>query len=338
MESDPQNIPSGKSIFHDFIHQPVSADLKIAGLVIILSLVGIYSPFSISVIRIVFAFPLALFIPGYMLMLVFFPRKNDIGHIERFSLSIGLSIAILPLICLILNFSPWGIHLDPLVVSIITFILIMAIIARFRQITLPFKEQYLFPFDAITGLFEEKTDGGDSSRGNRNLSIILIIGILVAIGVTAFMITIPKQDEKFTEFYLLGPTGMATGYPEQIVPGRAYSLQIGIGNHEYRTINYTVEVYLVPTNETASMTLSGLTPLKSYSVDLNHNQTSVLPLEFSAPAAEFYRMEFLLFNETIPGQEVSGQDRINASYRNLHLQINATVPVSIPNSTLIQVR
>jgi uncharacterized membrane protein len=110
----------------------------------------------------------------------------------------------------------------------------------------------------------------------------------------------------------------------------------GIGNHEYRTINYTVEVYLVPINATASVTSSGLTPVTSYSVVLNHNQTSVLPLEFSVPAAGFYRMDLLLFNETIPGWGVSEQERINASYRNLHLQINATVPVSLTNDTLYQ--
>jgi uncharacterized membrane protein len=224
------------------------------------------------------------------------------------------------------------------VVSIITFILIMAVIARFRQISLPTQEQYTFPFGAITGLFEKNADAGVSSRYNRTLSIIVLIGIIAAVGTTIFVIASPKQDEKFTEFYLLGPTGSATGYPEQVVPGKDYSLQISIGNHEYRSVNYTVEVYLIPLNKTASMTSSGLTLLTSYSVDLNHNQTSILPLEFSAPAAGFYRMEFLLFNETVPGQEISGEDRINTSYRNLHLQINATVPVSITNNAALQSR
>jgi hypothetical protein len=30
-------------------------------------------------------------------------------------------------------------------------------------------------------------------------------------------------------------------------------------------------------------------------------------------------VEFLLFEEDVPGFEVTGSDRINASYRNLHL-------------------
>ena len=46
-------------------------------------------------------------------------------------------------------------------------------------------------------------------------------------------------------------------------------------------------------------------------------------------------MEFLLFNETVPGQEIrTGPDK--RSYRNLHLQINATVPVFVTNNTLSQ--
>jgi hypothetical protein len=32
-------------------------------------------------------------------------------------------------------------------------------------------------------------------------------------------------------------------------------------------------------------------------------------------------VEFLLFNESVPGFNVTGSDRINASYRNLHLWV-----------------
>jgi hypothetical protein len=32
-------------------------------------------------------------------------------------------------------------------------------------------------------------------------------------------------------------------------------------------------------------------------------------------------VEFLLFDETVPGFNVTGSDRINASYRDLHLWV-----------------
>ena len=51
------------------------------------------------------------------------------------------------------------------------------------------------------------------SRGmdiDRILSIVLIIAIVLAIVMTVYVIVTPKQGEKFTEFYILGPGGWRT--------------------------------------------------------------------------------------------------------------------------------
>ena len=61
-------------------------------------------------LRVVLALPLMLFIPGYCVIAALFPKDGDINLIERFVLSFGLSIAIVPLIGLGLNFTPWGIR------------------------------------------------------------------------------------------------------------------------------------------------------------------------------------------------------------------------------------
>ena len=45
-------------------------------------------------------------------------RDRGIDGIERVTLSSGLSIAIVPLIVLVLNFTPWGIRLLPILVSV----------------------------------------------------------------------------------------------------------------------------------------------------------------------------------------------------------------------------
>ncbi|MEW6295765.1 MAG: DUF1616 domain-containing protein [Candidatus Diapherotrites archaeon] len=46
---------------------------------------------------------LVLTIPGYFLSLAFFPKKNEIDEIERFTFSMVFSIAFLPLLILIEN-------------------------------------------------------------------------------------------------------------------------------------------------------------------------------------------------------------------------------------------
>src|SRR3972149_42796 len=68
--------------------------------------------------RIILGLPFVLFFPGYALMAALFPRKDDIDPIERVALSLGLSIAVVPLIGLALNYSPWGIRLDPILASL----------------------------------------------------------------------------------------------------------------------------------------------------------------------------------------------------------------------------
>ncbi len=47
----------------------------------------------------------------------------------------------------------------------------------------------------------------------------------------------------------------------------------------------------------------------------------IIPYNLSLNKTGYNRVEFLLFNETVPGPEVTGSDRINASYRDLHLWV-----------------
>jgi uncharacterized membrane protein len=62
-----------------------------------------------------------LFIPGFVSIEALFPKGRELDGIERFALSIGLSLAIVPLIGLVLNYTPWGIRLDPIVASLTLF-------------------------------------------------------------------------------------------------------------------------------------------------------------------------------------------------------------------------
>ncbi|ABW02290.1 membrane protein-like protein [Caldivirga maquilingensis IC-167] len=68
-------------------------------------------------IRYVLGALMTLFMPGYSLIETLYPRGDELKPLERLALSIGLSLAITPLIGLILNYTPWGIRLIPIMVS-----------------------------------------------------------------------------------------------------------------------------------------------------------------------------------------------------------------------------
>ena len=76
-----------------------------------------------------------LFLPGYVTVQALFPEGQELDKIERFALTIGLSLAITPLIGLLLNYTPWGIRLDPIVVALSLFTLGLAATGTFRKYT-----------------------------------------------------------------------------------------------------------------------------------------------------------------------------------------------------------
>lgn len=74
-----------------------------------------------------------LFLPGFATIQALFPTGKELDDIECFVLSIGLSIAITPLIGLLLNYTPWGIRLDPIMTSLSLFTLSIAAAATYRR-------------------------------------------------------------------------------------------------------------------------------------------------------------------------------------------------------------
>ncbi|PKK81272.1 MAG: hypothetical protein CVT47_03315, partial [Thermoplasmata archaeon HGW-Thermoplasmata-2] len=72
---------------------------------------------DVGAMRIIFGLPFILFFPGYALIALLFPRRTDIDIIERVALSFGLSIALVPLVGLLLNYV-WEIRLFPILISL----------------------------------------------------------------------------------------------------------------------------------------------------------------------------------------------------------------------------
>ncbi len=93
--------------------------------------------FTSGALRIALGLAFVLFFPGYTLVAALFPRKGQLGGIERVALSFGLSIAVVPLIGLVLNYTPRGIRLYPILISVLLFIVIMTGVAWYRRQRLP---------------------------------------------------------------------------------------------------------------------------------------------------------------------------------------------------------
>ena len=99
----------------------------------ILSVAFVPDAFPVNVIRWVLGSVFVLYLPGYTLIQFLFSEKKELDSLERFALSVGLSLAVVPLIGLILNYLPWGIRLAPITVSLSLFVVSFAILAAARK-------------------------------------------------------------------------------------------------------------------------------------------------------------------------------------------------------------
>lgn len=136
---------------------------------------------------------------------------------------------------------------------------------------------------------------------NRLLSIVLAISIILAVSMTAYAIAVPKQGEKFTEFYILGPNGKASDYPTNLTAGKNGNVLIGVVNHEYAKTNYRMVVKL-----------NGKT-IKEENIALSNNEKWENAFTFnSTQKGKNQKLEFLLYK--LPDN--------STVYRSLHLWIN----------------
>lgn len=191
-------------------------------------------------LRIALGLACVLFFPGYTLSAALFPKRGDVDGIERLALGLGLNIAVVPLIGLVLNYTPWGICSYSLLISLSLFIIVMATIAWYRRRRLPPEKRFDPQFGLnLSSLFHLWTL---QSRWDKVLTVLLLAAIMGAAGTLAYVVAKPKAAERFTEFYVLGSEGTAEGYPRKVLQGENVGVVLGIVNREHETAEYEVEV------------------------------------------------------------------------------------------------
>ncbi|GFO96776.1 hypothetical protein ig2599ANME_0966, partial [groundwater metagenome] len=208
-------------------------DLKLAVILIALSIIFILiPPFNQTFLRIILALPLLLFLPGYLFIAAMFPRRGELTPIERFTLSIGISIAITVFDGFALNYTPWGFRPNSIVLSlsiIMGILLIVAYYQRWRH----GEAAYDFSFRDITSFYrtlrsKETETGPDYDPAlEKTLIKTMVIAILL---VSAMLIyaKVTTEPEKFTALYILGANGKAENYPAEVRIGEASTIMVGV--------------------------------------------------------------------------------------------------------------
>jgi hypothetical protein len=104
-------------------------------LVTVLVVYAVPSQLPLVALRWVLGSVFVLFIPGYVTVEALFPSGRELDAIERFALSVGLSLVLVPLVGLLLNYTPWGIRLTPIVISLTILTIGLALVGFERRFT-----------------------------------------------------------------------------------------------------------------------------------------------------------------------------------------------------------
>ena len=277
-----------------------NVDLVIAtGCVLLIAAVVLFVP-SLEPIRIILGLPFILLLPGYVLLAALYPRKEELDAIERTALSFGLSIVIVPLIGLALNYSPWGIQLNPVLAFVSLFIVMGVGAAMYRRQALPVEEAFAINVPL------PRWSQASLVRGAPALIVVLC---LMGFGATVGLLAISRgSSDRFTEFYILGPDGRAEGYPRTLELGDSLTVILGVVNHEGADAAYGIEA-----------TVDGQAAGFADSVRLKDEErweelVTLVPNQ----AGNSQKVEFLLRREEMDGVE--------EAYRAVHLWVDVDAP------------
>jgi len=212
-------------------------------------------------------------------MLAIFARKGDINGTARAALSVISSIAVTPLLGLILNSTRWGITIQSVSCTVGAFILVTSAVGSLRQMRLAPDRRFAIELR----LARPAWGSGPIDVVTTGVMIMLGLGVLLTAG---YLIAKPKLGEVFTEFSIVGQDS-ATRYPKDLKIGEQGGVTIDVTNDEGRDVTYRIVV-----------ACDGEKPSEIGPFALVNHQKWEKDLQFSfSQAGQNQRVEFLLYKD-----------------------------------------
>jgi len=106
--------------------------IAVAALTVALVFTVPENAYPFAYVRYVLGAVFVLFLPGYTFIKTLFPTK-ELDNIERTALSIGTSIALVPIIGLLLNYTAWGIGTTSITLALLALTTILATASIVRE-------------------------------------------------------------------------------------------------------------------------------------------------------------------------------------------------------------
>jgi uncharacterized membrane protein len=214
-------------------------DLRIVlALSLLASIFIAVKPLNKTFLRVPLGLFTIFFATGYPFISSLFPNKV-ISMIERLTLSVGSSIVIFILNGFALN-NTLGFRTTPIVITLSIIILVFSLTAAILRSRYTGNEGFKLGFPKIS---RRQYSVASFNHVEKVLLFVLVISIFLS-GTILIYTKLNFQEERFTEFYLLGKGGNAEGYTKGSYLGDPQSYTFGIENYESEPVNYTFNIKL----------------------------------------------------------------------------------------------
>lgn len=348
---DGEGVVKGRAVIPRFVSS-MPVDLVTIGVFVLgasVLLVGLGN--DVVVLRALVGFPLVLFVPGYLLLAALFPQSGSergtsegviaamnlasedpatpmgsqgVTWTERVALSFGMSLALVPLIGLVLSMVAGSFSFVAILSGLIVYSVVGVIVGSWRRNRLPEDERFRVPYRSWATAFRYRIQ----QRGgilDRAVLLVLLLSVLAAVGTMGAVLLAPHDGETYTTFSLVteGEAGelTASGYPTDFVQGKGQQLTLLVENDEEVETTYTVvaEVQRVETGGGPMTVLGQEEVLRVRETVPSGDQWTATHTIRPTMVGEDLRLKYYLYRGEAP-QDATGQN----AYHELHLWITVS--------------
>lgn len=312
----------------------IQIDLLVVSLAAVLTPAMVVLGVDGGLIQVVVGALFVLFAPGYALVSLLLPSTHlvrrggdnrigatEVPFAERTLLAVGLSIALVPMIGVVLHYSPLGLGPDPylIVVGVGTLALTMGAVIRRGQ--LEPSRRFSVGSEGILDPVWRALGGAETDR-EVYLNVLFVLGLTLAVAGIGTAIVMSDTGEQFTEFYVTAEdpdteAAATEDYPAEMTLGEESEFVLGITNQEHQTRQYTVVVELQRLEDGQIVEVS---ELQRFERTLAHNETVEEPVAVEPNlAGEGLRLSFQLYLDTPPANPSAG-----AAYRHVYVWVDVS--------------
>lgn len=241
--------------------------------------------------------PMALFIPGYSIVSAMFPEKEPVSGWRRLGLSLLLQLLLVTGLGFVMNFTPWGLRLYPVLVLNSAIVLVSEAVAHYRRLKVPEERRFELTVP-LPGDWR-----GEHAKPDKVLSVVVFVTAAIAVGAFVYAAGHPLSKEKVTELYILGPDGRAGNYGQAVKVGEETALTVSVVNREQGTMTYELRMVVDGAQEGDLVSTGALMPGSRWDKQMYYIPTT--------PGVK--KVEFLLY--------LADQ---REPYRKTHLWVNVT--------------